>query len=324
MEKWFAVSSVLALLGGCAPSSSADRVALDRADAAASDVAVDGDGPASPDAAATGGAVMMPPPLATGGVSGGPAGATGSGGSVTGVGGVGGMTGAGGTPPVATPDAEPPPAEPDAGAPDAPPSAGPMAYLIVADPTAMAATDIKLKTMLEGKGFTVMLGDDDGLGAQANGSNLVVLSATVASEKITTKYRDTPIPTLVLEPGLFDDMMMTGTAAMKDFGEDNATQVAIAGDHALAAQLKGNVTVVAAATKLGWGKPAATAVKVASLGGAAAKTAIFGYDKSVVMMPPFVAPARRVGLFVTVTAAANLNPDGDKLLAAAIGWLAAP
>jgi hypothetical protein len=315
MEKWFAVLSVLVLLDGCAPPSSADRVALDRSDAAASDVAIDSDGHAPPDVAAAGGAVMMPPPVATGGAGGGAAGATGSGGSVTG--------GAGGTP-VATPDADPPPVEPDAGAPDAPAPAGPVAYLIVADPTAMAATDTKLKAVLESKGFTVMLGDDDGLGAQTNGANLVVLSATVASEKITNKYRDTPIPTLVLEPGVFDDMMMTGTAAMKDFGEDNATQVAITGDHALAAQLKGNVTVVGASTKLGWGKPAATAVKVASLGGAAAKTAIFGYDKAVVMMPPFMAPARRVGLFVTVTAAANLNPDGDKLLAAAIAWLASP
>jgi hypothetical protein len=320
MEKCFAVLSVLACLGGCAPPSSADRVALDRADAAAGDVAItiDSHGPA--DVAQAGGAITMPD-AATGGTG---AGSSGSGGGEPTPPGSTGAGGAGGNGPTATPDADPP-GDPDSGAAEAlPPPTGPVASLIVADPTAMAATDIKLKNTLASMGFTVVLGDDDGLVAQTNGSSLVVLSATVASEKITTKYRDTPIPTLVLEPGVFDDMMMTGAAATKDFGEDNATQVAITGDHALAAQLKGNVTVVGAATKLGWGKPAATALKVASLGGVPAKTAIFGYEKAVVMMPPFLAPARRVGLFVTVTAAANLNPDGDKLLAAAIGWLAAP
>jgi hypothetical protein len=270
--------------------------------------------------AQTGGAITMPDAAATGGTG---ARSSGSGGGESVPSGSAGGGGAGGNGPAATPDADPP-GHPDTGTPEALPPTGPVASLIVADPAAMAATDIKLKTMLVSMGFTVTLGDDDGLGAQTDGSSLIVLSATVASEKITTKYRDTPIPTLVMEPGVFDDMMMTGTAATKDFGEDNATQVAITGDHALAAQLKGNVTVVGAATKLGWGKPAAAAVKVASLGGVAAKTAIFGYEKAVMMMPPFLAPARRVGLFVTVTAAANLNPDGDKLLAAAIGWLAAP
>jgi hypothetical protein len=335
MSNQLGVLSVLLLLVGCAPPSSVNRVALERGDAAlvadgAASGVIDARDAAAIDHADSGGAGGRIDPDGQGGAGGdggnGGDGGDGDGGGAAMLGGHSGAPGSGGDPGAAELDAAVDIADAKpADATPVPPAPGAPAFLIVADPTAMAAADTKIKTLLAAKGFAVTIGDDDGPGTQVSGAAVVVLSGTCASEKIMAKYRDTPVATLVLEPAVFDDMMMTAAGAGKDFGEDNATQLAItAADHPLAAQLKGNVTVVGAATKLGWGNPPATAQKVATLGGMTTKTAIFAYEKAAVMVAPFVAPARRVGLFVTVTAAANLSADGEKLLAAAIGWLSAP
>jgi hypothetical protein len=204
---------------------------------------------------------------------------------------------------------------------------GPTALLVVADPTAMAAVDTKLKVLLEAKGMRVTMGDDDGMGSQANGTRIVVLSGTSASEKLASKFRDIPTPILVLVPQVYDDMGMT-PGGDGNFGEDDATQVAIAmGAHPLAAGLTGNVGVLTGgASKLGWGKPTATAAKIATFTGGGAnamKVAIFGYDKGALMVSPTLAPARRVGAFITDAAIASLNANGEKLLGAAIDWLLA-
>ena len=56
----------------------------------------------------------------------------------------------------------------------------------------------------------------------------------------------------------------------------------------------------------------------------ATKTAVFAFDKGAAMVSPFLAPARRVGLFAGAAAMANLNANGEKLLVAAITWLHPP
>jgi hypothetical protein len=312
---------LLAVLTGCAPAATANRVAVERADGSDGSTAVAGGAPGAGGIVgpgSQGGAAGNASSGGSGGVAGGNVGGSGGAEPTDGSPGGGGGAmiasgGAGGAVDATVP--------PEAAAETAMPATGPLAFLVVADPTAMVAADTKLKVLLEGKGFSVTIGDDDALASQTDGSTLVVLSGTCASEKIAAKYRDTAIPLLALEPASFDDMMMTGPGAM-NYGEDNATALNITGaDHPLAAQLKGMVTVVGGSTKLGWGKPSDSAQKVATLAGMNTKTAIFAYEKGVAMVAPFLAPARRVGLFVTATAGANLNADGEKLLAAAITWL---
>jgi hypothetical protein len=80
------------------------------------------------------------------------------------------------------------------------------------------------------------------------------------------------------------------------------------------------VTVVTQPSGIHWGVPAASAEKVASLVGMATRFAIFAYPKDAAMVGGFVAPAKRIGLFVSDTASQRLSDDGKKLLNAAIDW----
>jgi hypothetical protein len=203
---------------------------------------------------------------------------------------------------------------------------GKVASLVVADPTANIASDAKLKMLLEAKGFTVKVGDDDGMATQSDGSRLVVVAGTCDSTKLQAKYRDYGAPVVVLEPALFDDMGMTMGEKDTDYGEANGTQIAITNMNTpLAAMFPmGNVTVTGMSSKLVWGKPAATALKVATVAGNnnGDKAAVFAYEKGAKMVGTAVAPARRMGLFSGDIAIPNLNANADKLLNAAIDWLA--
>lgn len=198
------------------------------------------------------------------------------------------------------------------------------AFLVVAEAAAPGTGDKKVEAVIVGKGFAVTIGDDDGAATAATGFDLVVLAGSSVAEKLAGKFRDTPIPTLVLEPSVFDDMKMTSTKDGTDFGEDGGTAITIlANPGPLAAGLTGNVTVAATGGKLGWGKPAATAMRAATFSGNAAKTTIFAYEKGVVMVSPTLAPARRAGLFAGMVASPILTAQGEQLIGAAIDWLTA-
>src|SRR4029079_7648341 len=101
------------------------------------------------------------------------------------------------------------------------------ALLVVAAPAPLGADDAKLKMRLEAKGFTVTVGDDDGLASQADGMSLVVLSGGVASASLGNKYRMTAVPLICLENFAFGAMGMTGATRDIDFGQVDGTQIAV-------------------------------------------------------------------------------------------------
>jgi hypothetical protein len=311
------VLGAVAVAQACAPQS-IDRVglAIDRPDGAGAFDASDASSPAETAPPGTGGTRAVPP----------------------GTGGIGGRADGGGKDGPVDLAAERPPATGGVGPVDvgvevvaevAPPAvdgAAKIASLVVADPTANAAADNKLKTLLVALGFMVKIGDDDGLPTQSDGTRLVVLSGTCDSMKLLAKYRDYPLPTLVLEPADFDDMGLTLGTKDTDYGEVMATQIAITNMNSpLAAMFPaGNVTVTGQSSKLVWGKPAASAITVATLTGAnnMGKAAVFAYEKGAMMIANVVAPARRMGMFASAPAIPNINANADKLLSAAMVWLA--
>lgn len=199
-----------------------------------------------------------------------------------------------------------------------------IAFMVVADPAEMASADVRMSTLLVAKGFTVKLGDDDAASTVAAGSGVLILSGTSDSAKLNSKYRTTAIPTLVLEQNLFGEMRLTGPTQGTDFGEDISSQVTLIPGHPLAAGGMGTVSVLTTPADLGWGKPAATAIKVATLSGSADRIAIFAYETGAIMVGGTPAPARRVAMFLADTSVTSITPDGTKLLSAALDWLAPP
>ncbi|MEQ8675488.1 MAG: BNR-4 repeat-containing protein [Aggregatilineales bacterium] len=200
---------------------------------------------------------------------------------------------------------------------------GSAALFVVANANSMNASDIAIRNRLIGLGYSVIVVSDElTQSSDANGKSLIVVSATVSSGDLNTKFRNSSVPALMLEPALFDDMGMTGPTDTIDYGSvENQTSIEILNSsHLLAAGLSGTVQVVGATMRMNWGLPNANAVSIASITGSPSQRAIFAYESGTSMLG-LTAPARRVGFFMFNDAAVSLTSNGGSLLDAAINWL---
>src|SRR5207248_2450111 len=102
--------------------------------------------------------------------------------------------------------------------------------------------------------------------ADANGRTLIVISESVDPVDTGTKFLNSAVPMVVLEPVSFRDLKMTAGVSGTDEGTATSqTKLQITAGHPLAAGLSGQVTVVTAATTFSWGNPATAARKVAAI-----------------------------------------------------------
>ncbi|MCB9155196.1 MAG: DUF362 domain-containing protein [Caldilineae bacterium] len=155
--------------------------------------------------------------------------------------------------------------------------------------------------------------------ADALSADLIIVSDSVDSTNINTKFRDVMIPVINWEPALFDDMQMTGTANNTDYGNQaSQTQVNIVdASHPLAAGLSAGPTTTSTSQSYMWGKPSSSAAVVARIVGSSDRAAIFGYEAGDTMVG-MKAPARRVGFFNGY--GADFTADGWALYDAAVKW----
>ncbi len=204
-------------------------------------------------------------------------------------------------------------------------STQPHALLVVAT-GALSSSDQLLRTRLQNLGYQVEAVDGPSTTtAGAIGKAIIVLSESIVSTDVNTKFTNVVVPIVGLEPALFDDLRMTGTVSQTNFGDaQSQSAVTIVGSgHPLAAGLSGQVAVVSPANKFVWGAPAATAAKVATLVGQPTRYAIFGYEAGAAMVTG-TAPARRVGWFAGLNTPAGLTSNGLALFDAAVKWAAQP
>jgi RHS repeat-associated protein len=196
--------------------------------------------------------------------------------------------------------------------------------LVTNAPPPLKAGDLAIQNRLGTLGYTVsVITGSMVLSSDASGKALVVISSTVKSGDVNTKFRNAIVPVLTWEKELFYPMGMTGSIDGTDSGSLNAqTKLVIANpSHYMAAGLSGTVTVITTQSDLNWGKPNANALKIATLLNNPAKAAIFAYEKGVAM-PGLSAPARRVGMYMTDQTAGNFNNNGWALFDAAVRWAA--
>jgi hypothetical protein len=190
------------------------------------------------------------------------------------------------------------------------------------------ATDDNIKKHLESKGLVVTMVDQAEPASRANGQDLVLISAVVASKVIEGKYKDTPVGVMIWESNILDDMRMTGMHQYVDFDEDakeESTYIWLANaPHPLQAGLPSGLTNPFTKTQkiLQWGKPGVGANIIATLPGEMGKACIFGYEKGATMDYDFIAPARRVMFFMFDDGFDFLNEKGLKLFDAAVTWTA--
>jgi Bacterial Ig domain/IPT/TIG domain/Beta-propeller repeat/Carboxypeptidase regulatory-like domain len=205
----------------------------------------------------------------------------------------------------------------------------PRNVLLVIGSTTLNAGDNAVKTRLQNLGFTVTVkaaGSTTSTSVKntdADGKALVVISSTVTPANVAAKLRNIPVPVLVWEFDLLDDMGMTGLTSGTDFGTTaGLSQLTIASPgHPMAAGLTGTIPVLntGATSNFNWGKPNANAARIATLTTDATRYVIFGYDNGATM-PGLDAPARRVAVFLSDTTAGSLNTNGGALFDTAVKW----
>ncbi|MFH0133764.1 hypothetical protein ACGLHS_26405 [Variovorax sp. VaC1] len=183
--------------------------------------------------------------------------------------------------------------------------------------------DEKIRQHLESRGYAVTLQDQSASPAVANGSDLVVISSTVAAKDVSGAWRQLPVPLLTWENDLLDDLAMTGKRHDVDFGEAPKERYLwiVNAPHPMAAGLAAGVNnVYVKQAAMSWGKPGLGAITIATLYGQPEKAAIFGYEKGATMDYESLAPARRVMFFLDNDTFTNLAPSGRQLFGAAIDW----
>lgn len=193
--------------------------------------------------------------------------------------------------------------------------------LFVAGSTTLNSAETAVKTRLQNLGYVVTVKDArSAVSTDATGRTVVVISSTSTSNNLGTKLTNVTVPVVIWQPLSFADLGMVPTGNSNRGTTTSQTQVKIIlPTHALAGGLTGTQTVVTASGTFSWGKPNANAASVATLASDTTKIIIFGYTQGA-SMPGLVAPARRVGLFMSDTTAASFNTNGWTLFDAAISW----
>lgn len=194
--------------------------------------------------------------------------------------------------------------------------------LLVVGNTTLSAGDSALKQRLTGLGLTVTVKAATAVTTADGTGKLVVISESVTSGDVNTKFRTSASPVVDMEPALFDDLAMTGTPTTEYGIAANQTSILLLGTPGSPV---GDVTVpmASSAKSFGWGRPGANAKRVATLATDTSAATIFAYDKGASMVG-LTAPARRVGWFATGDAAAAFNTSAWSLFDSSISWAAAP
>lgn len=183
--------------------------------------------------------------------------------------------------------------------------------------------DEQIKHHLDSMGYAVTFIDQEEPASKAAGYDLLIISSTVRSQGLEGKYTDINIPMLTWENDLLDDLRFTGRYKGVDFGEVEGEHYIwiVNAPHPLAAGLKPGINSVYRKDQpMGWGKPGLGAAIIATMPGQPDKAIIFGYEKGATMDYDFIAPARRVMLFLDNKTFPELKENGLKLFEAALKW----
>jgi Subtilase family len=193
------------------------------------------------------------------------------------------------------------------------------AFMVVGS-TTLNVGDAAIKYNLERLGYTVSLKTGAAaLSTDATGKDLILISSTVTPTDVNTKFRTVSAPVIVWESSLYDDMGMVDLQANTGISTSE-NYINVSGTHPLTAGLLPLMYAsYTSADMVNWGKPASTAIKVATLSSNSNLATIFAYDKGTQMVG-MTAPGRRVALMLGDNGASKLGWAGGLLGIAAITW----
>jgi Malectin domain/Domain of unknown function (DUF4832)/Divergent InlB B-repeat domain len=192
--------------------------------------------------------------------------------------------------------------------------------LVIGNIATPGAADLAIRDRLQSQGYTVQLvGDSASVTGDAIGKALVILSSTVASGNVSTKFQTVAVPLINWETGLQDELSFTTVSNQGTEAGQTALNIVLA-SHPLAGGLPtGDSTVTTVASGFSWGEPGGSPIIIARTANASNRPCIYAYESGSAMTVG-TAPARRVHLFLQNQTFSTLNEDGLKLFDAAVSW----
>jgi lysophospholipase L1-like esterase len=194
--------------------------------------------------------------------------------------------------------------------------------LLVVGAVPVSSGDASAVSELQALGQTVsVIQDASSTTTSANGKALVVISDSVAPGNVGDKFNQVSASVIAFEPGVYDNLGMTGPISGTDFGRSSdQTDLRMSGTHPLTAGFAGVITVGSSAAKFSWGKPGAAAVIAATLKNNSSRPTIFAYEAGASLANGTFAPARRVAIHLNTGATDVWNANGRALFGAAVNW----
>jgi len=195
--------------------------------------------------------------------------------------------------------------------------------LLVVGSTTLNNGDAAVKHRLIELGYNVMIKDAQWANASlAEDKGLVIISSTVDSRQIGTKFRDIAVPVMTWESWLYDDMRMTMTTANRDYGVSNSRSLDIVnGTDQLAAGGNGHENVFHNANPIRYGKVMNSEARIIAHAPADPWMAsIFAYEAGAQMAGGMRAPGKRIGFYLDNNGAACWTNYGRSLFDAAVRY----
>ncbi|MFK8022724.1 MAG: hypothetical protein AB8G26_02065, partial [Ilumatobacter sp.] len=190
------------------------------------------------------------------------------------------------------------------------------------------ASDRPVIELLTEAGYEVEVVDDRrSRVSDAEGKDVIVISASVVASQVGSRFRDIDIPVVSWEGFLHASMGFNSFGGFRN-GETRGRfyrSVDIAApDHPVAAGFDGEVTVNTTGRRHAFSRPEGDAVIVGTLPGTPDFATVFAYEQGAAMRTGLTAPARRVGLFMDAQGTARLTADGEAIVLAALDWATRP
>jgi CSLREA domain-containing protein len=201
------------------------------------------------------------------------------------------------------------------------------ALFVVGNQSALGSGDQRVWSRLDRLGFDVTVEDDDtATASSALGKTVVVVSESVSPTVVAAKFRDVSAGVLSMEPGIYDDLKMTGTTSGTHFGSTaSQTSINIRSDSQFFGPRVGyfgRATVTSSAQTFAWGVPGSPSSwglsREATLIGSSSRFTIFGSWESSTMVDGFVAPGQRVAFFASQATSAALTTLGWRFFEEAV------
>ena len=198
---------------------------------------------------------------------------------------------------------------------------------VVGNPDLAAAPgDQAVAARLEALGYRVVVVDDAvSQTGDSFGKKAVIVSSTVSSGSVNNKFRNIVLPVLIWEQANQDDFEMTTDddgITRGSTGEQTSINLVDFGfgDELTDGLPAGSLTIADSPVTLNWGLPNENAFIAATIEGNPDQAVLYGYEQGQEMIDGFIAPERRVMIFMTDDGTTALNEAGKRLFDTALAW----